>query len=71
MKSSNQTSTAIDTCVLINFCHIKQLSLLGELPGYRFILPDEVYGEITYANQKACIDDQIEAGNLSRVSITV
>lgn len=70
MRHSKKTLTATDTCVLINFCHIKRLSLLGELSGYRFILPDAVYAEITYAKQKVSIDAQIKAGNLGRESIT-
>jgi hypothetical protein len=35
-----------DTNVLVNFLHIGQLTLLGELPAYRFQLPAEALQEL-------------------------
>ena len=46
-----------DANVLINFCHIGQLPLLGALTPYRFLVPEEVINEITEPAQ------QTEVGN--------
>jgi len=40
------TIVITDTNVLINFLHIGQLPLLGELPTYKVQLPTEVLQEI-------------------------
>jgi hypothetical protein len=32
--------------VLINLIHIGQLNLLRQLPGYRFVVPEHVTGEV-------------------------
>ena len=42
-----------DANVLIDFCHIGQLPLLGALTPYRFFVPAEVINEITEPAQQA------------------
>lgn len=53
-----------DANVLINFCLIQQVSLLGALPDLEFIVPEEVVDEITDASQRALVKTEIEAGSL-------
>ena len=53
------TVVITDTNVLINFLHIGQLALLGELPAYRFQLPTEVLQELTGPEQRAAVDNAI------------
>ncbi len=62
--SATAATTAVitDANVLINFVHIGQVALLGELPAYRFQLPTEVLNELTDGDQRA----QIEAGIAAR-----
>jgi hypothetical protein len=38
---------AADANILINFIHVQRLDLLGHLPEYEFVMPEEVRGEIT------------------------
>ena len=63
------TVVITDTNVLINFLHIGQLMLLGELPTYRFQLPTEVLLELTDSGQKAAVDNAITAGQLDLLVI--
>lgn len=69
-----QTRTAAtvvitDTNILINFMHIGQVALLGDLPAYRFQLPLEVLNELTEPEQKASIEAAIATGWIDVVSI--
>jgi predicted nucleic acid-binding protein len=50
------TVVITDANVLINFVHIGQLALLGELPAYRFQLPTDVLNELTDGDQRAQIE---------------
>ncbi len=54
-----------DANILINFLRIEQLSLLADLKGYRFLVPEEVLCEITDAAQRAAVDEALENGILS------
>ena len=47
-----QTVVVTDTSILINLVHTGHLSLLGRLPGFRFVVPDEVIAEVLPADQK-------------------
>ena len=51
-----------DANVLINFLHIGQLDLLGNLRGYRFIIPEHVEMEITRKAQAAVLKRAIKKG---------
>lgn len=63
------TVVITDTNVLINFMHINQVALLGELPAYRFRLPAEVLQELTDVDQRASIDAAITAGHIDLLVI--
>ncbi|MFN0303865.1 MAG: hypothetical protein ACKVQU_26320 [Burkholderiales bacterium] len=58
------TVVITDTNVLINFLHIGQLALLGELPAYRFQLPTEVLQELTDLGQRGVVDNAIATGQI-------
>lgn len=51
-----------DANVLINFCLINQISLLGALPDLVFLVPAEVLAEITDTSQRKLVNAEIEAG---------
>lgn len=53
-----------DANVLINFCLIQQVSLLGALPDLVFLVPEEVLDEITDTSQRELVKAEIEAGSL-------
>ena len=55
-----------DTNILINFFHIGRLDLLEALPLYRFVVCDEVYGELTDPDQRRAIDEVLARGHLTR-----
>jgi predicted nucleic acid-binding protein len=60
---------AADPNILINFIHVQRLDLLGHLPEYEFVMPEEVRGEITDPNQEAAVREAIDAGILRLVAI--
>ena len=59
-----------DACVLINLIHVGRLSILGELPGYEFVIPDHVYEEVAEPVQRPALDDAMNSGWLKKESIT-
>lgn len=70
MQAAAATTVVItDTNVLINFMHIDQVALLGELLAYRFGLPAEVLQELTEVHQRASIDAAIAAGHIDLLVI--
>jgi predicted nucleic acid-binding protein len=60
----------VDANVLINFIHIEQLSLLGELEGYRFVIPEHVVAEITRKNHTSALKRALRSGTLEQTAIT-
>ena len=70
MSATAVTTVVItDTNVLINFLHIGQLALLGELSAYRLQLPTEVLQELTDPEQRAAVDYAIATGQLDLLVI--
>lgn len=70
MATNRQTVAVItDTNVLINLLRIGQLPLLGALDPYRFVVPDDVLGEITDPAQRKEIDSALSRGDLDRVVV--
>jgi predicted nucleic acid-binding protein len=70
MPATAATTVVItDANVLINFVHIGQVALLGELPAYRFQLPTEVLNELTDGDQRAQIEVAIAARQLELMVI--
>ena len=63
------TVVITDANVLINFVHIGQVALLGDLPAYRFLLPVEVLHELIDDNQRAQIEASIVAHQLGLMII--
>ncbi len=61
---------ASDANPIINLTHVKRLSMLGGLPPYRFVVPDDVAAEITDANQRAQLDMAFDSGVLSPCALT-
>jgi predicted nucleic acid-binding protein len=59
-----------DANVIINLIHIGRLALLAVIPGYNFVLPDDVRDEIVDAEQRTALEDALEAGVVQLVSIT-
>ena len=45
-------NVALDACVLINFLNVDRISILGELPQYRFWIPDAVHNEVIKPEQR-------------------
>lgn len=58
------TVVVTDANVLINFCHIGQLPLLGVLAPYRFVVPVEVVNEIIDPAQRAAVAGAVAQGAL-------
>lgn len=65
-----QRTVVVDANVLINLIHVDRLGLLGALPGYRFVVPEDVVAEITDAAQRAQLDRATAASHLSVETIT-
>ena len=59
-----------DSCVLINLIHVGRLPILGELPGYEFVIPDHVYEEVTDPEQRRVLDESLEHGKLKKEPLT-
>jgi predicted nucleic acid-binding protein len=60
----------MDASVLINLLHIGRVLLLSRLPDLEPLIPDEVVGEVRLPEQQAELLKAIEAGGLTRISIT-
>ena len=59
-----------DANILINFLHLDRLDLLGDLPGYEFLVPDHVVEEIRDPGQREHLEMGIRSGFFSILSIT-
>jgi len=59
-----------DANVLINLIHTGRLSLLGQLPGLRFVVPDNVVAEVTEGDQPARLAEALSAGTVGTCSLT-
>ena len=58
-----------DTSILINLFHAGHLDLLGQLRGFRFVIPDEVISEVTRPDQAVVVEDALSRGVIFRESI--
>ena len=59
-----------DANVLINLIHVQRLGMLASLPGYEFVVPDDVILEITDSTQRSALEAALSAGHLRRETIT-
>jgi len=58
-----------DTNILINLIHVRCLEVLGRLPGYEFVVPQEVIREVTAPEQIEALQVTIQSGALRTVVI--
>ena len=56
-----------DTNILINLIHIGRLDLLGKLPPYSFVVPEEVIKEVREPQQAQALQTAISSGLLVEV----
>lgn len=56
--------------IIINLIHAGRLALLGVLPPYEFVVPEEVMTEIADPAQRGALEAAITAGRLHRETIT-
>jgi predicted nucleic acid-binding protein len=59
-----------DASILINLAHTNHLRLLGSLPRYRFVAPDEVIAEVLTPRAKEKLLEALQRGWLVAVSIS-
>jgi len=60
----------IDANILINLLHINRLDLLGKLPPYSFVVPEQVVKEVRDPAQAAAIQAAISSGLLEEIQLT-
>jgi len=59
-----------DANIIINLIHIDRLDLLGALPPFSFVVPEEVVKEITDGTQAEMVRDAIRLGFLQQVQLS-
>jgi predicted nucleic acid-binding protein len=59
-----------DANIIINLIHAGRLDLLGALPGYEFVVPEDVVSEISDPAQREALAAAITAGYLCQEPIT-
>ena len=55
-----------DSNVLINLIHANRLDILGKLPGYEFVVLEEVVAEISIPEQKKALNEAFDDQHLKR-----
>ncbi len=70
MEDNKQNRVVItDANILINLIHVKRLSLLRDLPGFHFVVGDEVLAEINKPAQALALKEIVDRGDIGRVSL--
>lgn len=59
-----------DANIIINLIHVDQLDLLVRLPGYQFVVPDQVVEEVTDPSQSCVLEKAIQRGVLTKEAVT-
>lgn len=59
-------TVAVDTNVLVNFLHVDRLDLLGRIPGYVFVAPEDVVSEVKYPDQTRRLEEALARGDVHR-----
>jgi len=59
-----------DTNILINLVHVGLLDLLGKLPPYLFVIPEEVVKELKDPDQANVVQAAIASGFLEVIQLT-
>lgn len=70
MEARGRRVVLLDANVIINLLHAERLALLGELPGYEFVVPEDVVAEILDPSQRQQLDAGIGEGDLRVETIT-
>jgi predicted nucleic acid-binding protein len=60
----------LDASVVINFIHVGQLALLAALPGYEWVVLEDVVAEITDSAQREQLDIAIASRQLRVETVT-
>lgn len=60
----------LDASVVINFVHVGRLALLAALPGYEWVVPEDVVAEITDSAQREQLNIAIASGQLRVETVT-
>ena len=60
----------VDANIIINFIHVGRLALLAALPGYNWVVPEDVAAEITEPAQKEQLARAVADGTLRIETIT-
>lgn len=68
-EGSSQT-VALDASVLINFLLLDRLEILTALPGFAFVVPEQVVQEITYPDQVRRLTKALMANDLMQDNAT-
>jgi len=58
-----------DANILINLIHVGRLDLLGKLPPYSFVVPEEVVKEVKDPSQAEALQTAISSGLLQEVQL--
>jgi predicted nucleic acid-binding protein len=58
-----------DTNILINLIHVGRLDLLGKLPPYSFVVPEEVVKEVREPHQAEALQAAMSSGLLLEVQL--
>ncbi len=63
-------TVVVDANIVINFIHVGRLALLGALPGYDCVVPEDVVAEITEPAQREQLERAVADGYLRIETIT-
>src|SRR5713226_7248472 len=59
-----------DTNILINLIHVNRIDLLGKLPPYSFVVPEQVVAEVTNPLQASALKTALKTGLVQEVRLT-
>lgn len=62
-------TVVVDTNVLLNLALSSRLEILGALPEFRFVVPEEVLAEVTRPEQREMIEQACAASLLNQVKL--
>lgn len=62
MEEESCRTVVVDTNILINLLHVDRLDLLGQIPGYVFVVPEDVVKEVKYPDQAQRLEAALARG---------
>lgn len=69
MSTASHKVVVTDANVLINLMHVQRLYLCTCLPGFEFVVPDQVREEIQTPSMRRDLDRAIETGELATTEL--